>query len=231
VRTSVISVPDRSRNIVKAVSFYHLQRARTILKSICILFKEKQFPDVPVLVRTLLEIYVRISWILKDNQIEKAQRYADMDEVLRIRAVLKTKANIEEFLKTAEEDFKKQYDKALETAKKYKVNILSNKKWNPTSIKEMATDLGYTYEYNVLYDHLSERCHIGPVSSFDYYNIGNYGIAIRPEGNKTLLFFSIDYSIKTWAITCKGMGAFFKDVTYARMEFSKLVQTLLPVNN
>jgi uncharacterized radical SAM superfamily Fe-S cluster-containing enzyme len=188
--TSVISVTDRTRNIVNAVSFYHLQRARTILKSICILFKGKQFPDVPVLVRTLLEIYIRISWILMDNSNEKAQRYTDMDEVLKIRAVLKTKANVEEFLKTAEEGFKKQFDKAVKTAQKYKVNILDNKKWNSTSINKMATDLGYTYEYDVLYDYLSERCHIGPVSSFDYYNIGNYGIAIRPEGNKTLLLFS-----------------------------------------
>jgi hypothetical protein len=117
--------------IVNSVSFYHITRARSLLKSIYILYRKKQFPDVSILLRTLIEVFIRLSWILLSDAEGKCRRYADMAIVLRTRSAFKSKADISEFLMNEGERYKKRYEEACTIAKQYGYkSIFDVRKWS-----------------------------------------------------------------------------------------------------
>jgi hypothetical protein len=214
--------------IVNSVSFYHVARARSLLKSICILYRNKQFPDAPILLRALIEVFIRLSWILHSRPEENCRRYADMAIVLRTRAAFKSKTDIPEFLLKEGKRYQKRYEEACKIAKQYGYdNILNIRKWNSKSLADMARETGAIREYEILYDYYSERGHIGPGADVDYLTIGNTGLVPRQTGNEYLLIWAIDMAIKTWAIGCKGMNGPFSDATFARLEFDKITKNVL----
>lgn len=228
VETAVILHYKSGVPIVRSVSFFHIARARSLLRSIVILYEKGQQPDVAILLRALIEVYIRLAWILLDKPEEKARRYADMATVIRVRSVLKSKPDIPSFLKTAGDKFEKRYRKAVVIATKYKYkDILEVKKWVPNSIREMASETGCDYEYETLYDYYSESGHIGPAADIYYRILPNGGLLPRQTEHTFLLIWAIDLTIKTWSIGCKGMNGPFSNAVYARLEFDKIYKQIL----
>jgi hypothetical protein len=249
--TSNIPVSRIGDQLLKSVSFYHMTRARSLLKSISLLYRAGQYPDIHVLLRTLLEVYIRLSWILFGDANAKAERFSNMDTVLRIRAHLKDinsqikdidnrlkeiqnwpeeakrlqkeKGNLRWYIANADSKFRGKYKKAMKIALKYKYKgIMNIGSWHQKKFNKMAEEVGCSYDYDVWYNWFSERGHIGPGAGIDYYIIKPGGLAPRNDGNEMLLTHGIDYFFKTWAVACKGMNAKFTNLTYAYLEFEDI---------
>jgi hypothetical protein len=220
--------------LVRDVFFVLFAKARTLLKSIVILHRSGQYPSVSVLLRSLLELYIQMKWISEKDIVGLSTRYAELANVARMRAFLRTKENWKEFVSSDKDEvFRELFVENTRKAQTYGYkDVMDVDNWRPFnsknkrySISEMARDVLMEYEYRVVYNVLCETTHIGPGSDLDYEVIPQgCGLIPRKQGNPTDLVSAASYFLDIFTLANKAMGQNFKDVTYQRLRYEKTLR-------
>lgn len=234
--TENVSASTSAVVIVRNVFFVLLAKARTLLKSIAILHRSGQYPSISVLLRSLLELEIQMKWISKNDTVGLSTRYAELANVVRMRAFLCTKGNLREFVSSCEDEgFREPYDECTEKAQKYGYrNVMDVKNWRPIksgkkryNIFDMAKDVSMEYEYKVVYNRLCETTHIGPGSDLDYEVIPQgMGLIPRKPPYPTELASAASYFLHIYASANKAMGQSFREVTYQRLRLEKITREI-----
>lgn len=230
--TKYVSASSSSIMIVRHVFFVLFAKARALLNSIAILDDSGQYPSVSVLLRSLLELYIQMKWISEKDIIHLSKRYADLSNVIRMRAYLKTKKNLQKFIDSNEEDgFRERFDEnnARSNLYGYK-NIIDVSNWRPKkngdkryTISDMAKEVCLDYEYQVIYNRLCETTHIGPGSDQDFKIVNGHGLIPRKPIHAAEMISAIKYFLDIYSITNKAMGQSFKEVTFQKLRFEKIL--------
>ena len=227
--------------IVRDVFFVLLAKARTLLKSIVILNSLGQYPSVSVLLRSLLELYIQMKWISVKDTVGLSARYAELANVVRMRAFLRTKSNWREFASSCEDEkFRERFEENTKKAQIYGYkDVMDVENWRPVksgkkrySIFDMAKDISMEYEYSVVYNRLCETTHIGPGSDLDYEVIPQgCGLVPMKPWSPTELASATSYFLNIYALANKAMGQSFREVTYQRLKYEKILQTVFKTGN
>lgn len=235
--TKYVSASQSSLVIVRHVFFVLFAKARALLKSIAILDDSGQYPSVSVLLRSLLELYIQMKWIIEKDVSHLSKRYADLSNVIRMRAYLKTKKNLQEFIDlNVEEGFRERYDENNTRSHLYGYkDIMDVSNWRPKkngssgnryTISDMAKEVCLDYEYQVIYSRLCETTHIGPGSDQDFEVVNGYGLIPRKPMHAAEMISAIKYFLDIYSITNKAMGQSFKDVTFLKLRFEKILRDI-----
>lgn len=210
--------------LYKWITYFHFVKALTSVKSIGLLYRNNLFPEALLLSRALTNIHINIAWILNRNVDERAQRYADMERVMKQK-------NLESTFEFKElptiyinsKKYKENKLKAENILKKYNYKSYSSvRNWSGLHIKDMAIEVGFKWEYSVLYSHLSEYEHCGP-SSVSGYTVKN-SVLFRPNKNKglPLLFSTIEQFLAIKLLLLKTLKCKLLQYSFDILEYDKL---------
>lgn len=234
-QTKDVSASRSAPIIVRNVFFVFLAKARTLLKSITLLYKNGQYPPASVLLRSLLELYIQAKWISEKDVVGLTTRYAELATVSRLRAFYKTKPDLDAYLHSCSDEEKKRFDEKTRIAKAYGYeSLMKVKDWrpqtskgHPISVSQMAKDVGLDYEYQVTYNKLCETTHIGPGSDTDYQIVSSNGLVPCIPDPPIELYESISYFVNIYLLANRHMGQTYTDAVYMRLRLNKFAEIVL----
>lgn len=159
-----ISVQGAQKKTLEVhVALMYLARAIRLMASIRYLCSIGYGAEALVLLRSLLNLYINIKWLTKDNANERMRRYADFEMVNKFVFVnsISKSGQFDEKWNAECEKLKEAVEPVLEKYQlRRKVDNLH--KWSGKSIRAMADEVSLTSDYVMLYGHLSEVEHTGP---------------------------------------------------------------------
>lgn len=236
LETECIRASVKANIVVRDVFFLFFAKARTLLKSIVILSREKQFPTIPILLRSLLENYIQIKWIDENDTVGLTKRYADLSNVIRMRAYFRTLPDWQQCVSTSQDQqFLQRFHLNTSIAKQYGyANIIEVRDWRPPTSKgkritiaDMARLTDLVYDYNVVYNRLCETTHGGPGSDLDYEVIPQgQGLVPHESLEPTQLVCAASYFLNIYALTNKAMGQSYKEVTYQKLKYERIIEQI-----
>ena len=211
----MINTFDRS-TVNKVIVLYHLVRASSLFQGNKISLQSGYAAEAKILMRSLLNLYINISWILKEDTESRLLRYFEMDRVYKHKAACNTYPN-RQYSDSDRTSKIIEIEKEVErTLRKYGIEDLSDvRNWANKSIRQMAIDVGLNWEYDVLYLVLSDADHTGPISIQDYYNNnGNFIMSPRDFDIPNTMIFSIEHLLGTECNVLKYFNKKYTNVSY-----------------
>ena len=167
-RTSKLeSVP--AITLTKGIVFFHYVKAFSLLETIQILCQKNRIGESKIILRSLLNLYINLKWLTKENIDNRMQRYADFEIIGKKRQM--DWANVlpnNEEEKRRTEELNENFSKII---KKYKIkpdDWEGLSRWSGKSIRKMAIDVDLLDDYEKIYSYLSFEEHTGPSTARTY---------------------------------------------------------------
>jgi len=207
------------------VCLFHVQRSSDLLKSIVMLCRGNHQIDAKILLRSFLNLYINLAWIVNEDEDARFTRYADHEPVFKKQIYDSTmpyiRANSDHDLARQE-----QAVRAANALKKYWGYDADKrvKSWTNKTLAAMAEDLELRWEYNVLYRYLSEIEHAGASAVCEYeLDIGREASLIPiVKDTEFVMVMAIDLYLDTKAIACSRLGCLITDISYAKIDLQRL---------
>lgn len=198
---------ENANTVERQVTLLHFARAAYLLDAIYRLALQGLATEAMVILRSLLNLYINIKWLTKDDSKKSFERYADFEVVYRKLTLdnVKKYGGIGDKIKNYN---LKIHDKDFERVKK-KYNLNKRKdffNWSGRSIYQMAKDVNLENSYKIIYGELSSIEHTGPGSVRHYLDDSEKGktkikAGPRDEDIDSVLLTALEYYFKVKAIT------------------------------
>lgn len=187
-------VGENVNTLEKQVTLFHFVRATYLLDAIYRLSAQGLATEAMVILRSLLNLYINIKWLITRDTKERFEQFADFEVI---------------FQKLAMDDDLTVHDKEFERIKK-KYNLKKRKdflNWSGKSIYKMASDkdVNLGKAYKTIYGNLSSIEHTGPGSVRFYLDDSMPGkmaikAASRDENIDLVLITALEFYFSVKAI-------------------------------
>jgi hypothetical protein len=223
-------IGEKANSLKRQVTLFHYIRAAYLIEAIYCLSSQGLATESMVLLRSLLNLYINIKWLAKDDSQERFERYADFEVIFKKIAIDTLLEHGEIWNEIKKPDFN-THDNDFERVKnKYNLknpNDFFN--WSGKTIYQMAKDenVNLEKEYKIIYGRLSSVEHTRPDSVRDYLDSSENGItkiksAVRDENIDRVLLTALQYYFQIKVITHNIFSVEWPNLRSLENEFSNL---------
>ncbi len=223
-------VGEKANTLERQVTLFHYIRAAYLLEAIYRLSIQGLATESMVLLRSLLNLYINIKWLTKDDSKKRLERYADFEVIFKKLAIDTLLEHGEIWDEIKKPDFH-IHDKDFKRVKK-KYNLKNWRdffNWSGKTIYQMAKDknVNLKKEYKIIYGRLSSIEHTGPDSVRDYLDSSEKGFtkvksAVRDENIDLVLLTALQYYFQIKAITHNIFSVEWPDLRSYEKDFSHI---------
>jgi hypothetical protein len=223
-------VGERANTLERRVTLFHFVRATYLLEAIYRLCIQGLATEAMVILRSLLNLYINIKWLMARDTQKRFERFADFEVVFNKLAMDKIVQHGDIWDEIKNDDLTLYNEEFGKIKNKY--NLKERKdffNWSGASIYEMAKDGGVNLEkeYNIIYGNLSSIEHTGPDSVRSYLDNSEKGktkikAASRDENIDLVLITALDYYFSVKAITHSIFDVNWNNLKSVEQNFSNL---------
>jgi hypothetical protein len=223
-------VGEHANTIERKATLFHFVRASYLLDAIYRLCIQGLATEAMVILRSLLNLYINITWLTTGDTKKRFERFADFEVVFKKLDMDKIVQHGDIWDEIKNDDLN-VHDSEFEKVKT-KYNLKKRKdftNWSGESIYEMARDNGVNFEkdYKIIYGRLSAIEHTGPESVRSYLDDCEKGktkikAASRDENIDLVLITALEYYFNVKAITHNVFDAGWDNLKSVEHDFSDL---------
>jgi hypothetical protein len=221
-------VGEQANSLKRQVTLFHYVRAAYLVEAIYALCKQGLATEAMVLLRSLLNLFINIKWLTKEDCEKRFERYADF-EVIYKKLSIDTLFEHGEIWDEIEKPEINIHDEDFEKIKnKYELkNRRDYFNWSGKTIYQMAKDVTLEKEYAIIYGRLSSREHTSPDSVRDYLETSEKGFTEIKQVKKAkdidlVLLTALQYYYQIKAILHDIFSIEWRDMKSYEKEFSDL---------
>lgn len=208
---------ESASTLPKQLVFFHYVKTLSLLDAIQILSKKNKTSEAGIILRSLLNLFINLKWLVSNDSDKRMQRYADFEIISKKRKMDLAGVfpdNNLEIQKT--DELKNQFQEII---KKYNLNPNDCKdisQWSGKSIYKMAKDVNLFEDYEKIYSYLSYEEHTDPSTVTNYLSRSKNDESIYITKSDDyfialILWTAISYYFQVEEIVAKTFNVTFKE--------------------